>query len=32
MPTAVQSNLALASKRVVAANIVQAAPDFFLPH
>jgi hypothetical protein len=32
MPTAVQSNLALASKRVVAANIEQAAPDFFLPH
>jgi hypothetical protein len=31
MPTAVQSNPALAGKRAMAASIVQAAPDFFLP-
>lgn len=31
MPSAVQSNPALASKRGAAAQIIQAAPDFFLP-
>ena len=31
MPSAVQSNPALTSKRGAAAAIVQAAPDFFLP-